>query len=242
MRPQVVYIKYITALHAWTLNCSLEGGGPSSQPERALEVPALKKSTRISVGEVHRARGFSVVELVIAVAVILVISAVALPSLTRIVRIYQLNDAAVRLAGILKFTRFQAIRRNSPITCVNAQGGANAPASVWSDDNGDGVEQPAEKQIVLGNNNTLVPASAVPDTAALATAAGAGTLTATSPSSGGVRFDQRGGAVPPAVYVFYVGNTTTPDSGFRAVIVLPSGSVQVWSYPGGAGSAWHKIS
>jgi Tfp pilus assembly protein FimT len=182
------------------------------------------------------------VELVIAVAVILVISAVALPSLTRTVRNYQLNDAAVRLAGVLKFTRFEAIRRNSPINCVNAQGGANAPANVWSDDNGDGVEQPTENQIVLGSNNTLVPAGAVPSTGTLAAAVGAGPLTAANPSNNNVRFDQRGGVVPPTAYVFYVGNTTTPESGFRAVIVLPSGTVQVWSYPGAAGSTWHKIS
>jgi hypothetical protein len=48
-------------------------------------------------------------------------------------------------------------------------------------------------------------------------------------------------ASPPAVYVFYVGNTS-PDGGYRAVIVLPSGSVQVWTYAGGTGTAWQQIS
>ncbi len=202
----------------------------------------MKQNMRMSALQAHPTRGFSVVELVLAVAIILVISAVALPSLTRTVRIYQLNDAAVRLAGILKFTRFEAIRRNSPINCVNAQGGANAPASVWSDDNGDGVAQPTERQIVLGSSNTLVPAGAVPGSGALAAAVGAGTLTAVNPSTGNVTFDQRGGVVPPTVYVFYVGNTTTPESGFRAVVVLPSGAVQVWSNPAATGAAWHKVS
>ena len=76
-----------------------------------------------------------------------------------------------------------------------------------------------------------------------AAAANIPALTAISPGSGAVRFDQRGAVVasPPAVYVFYVGNTS-PDGGYRAVIVLPSGSVQVWTYAGGSGSAWQQIS
>lgn len=190
----------------------------------------------------HRAQGFSIVELVIVAAIMLIISAVALPSITRTVRTYQLNDAANQLAGILKFTRFEAIRRNSPISCVNAQVSANAPVNVWSDNNGDGVEQGTEKQIILSGNGNLVPAAAVPGGAGLATAVGAGTLTAANPASNSVKFDQRGAVIPSAVYVFYVGNTAVPENGFRAVIILPSGSVQVWSYPGGAGNVWHQIS
>jgi hypothetical protein len=48
-------------------------------------------------------------------------------------------------------------------------------------------------------------------------------------------------ASPPAVYVYFVGNTSD-SGGFRAVIVLPSGSVQVWTYAGGTGHLWQQIS
>jgi Tfp pilus assembly protein FimT len=183
----------------------------------------------------------SVVELVIAVAIILIISAVAIPSLTKTVRVYQLNDAANQLAGIVKFTRFEAIRRNSPVSCLNRQAAPNGPANVWADDNADTQEQATEKQILLGTIASLQPAGAVPNTAALATAVGAGTLTAVNPSNGSITFDQRGAAVPPAIYVFYVGTTAPTDTGFRAVIVLPSGSVQVWTYAGGT-TPWQQFS
>jgi len=186
-------------------------------------------------------RGFSTLELVVAMAIILAISAIAIPTITQSVRTYQLTDAATQVAGILKFTRFEAIRRNTPISSVNSQPVANAQATLWSDNNGDGVTDPTEKQVVLSSNATLVPPAAVPGAAALATAAGVDTLTPVNPSAGTIKFDQRGAATPAAVYVFYIGNTATPENGFRAVVVLPSGSVQVWTYTGGA-PLWQQLS
>jgi Tfp pilus assembly protein FimT len=185
-------------------------------------------------------RCLSILELVIAVFLILIISAIALPSLNKTVKTYQLNDAANQVAGILKFTRYEAIRRNSLVSCLNRQAAANSPANIWTDTIADTVEQPTEKQIVLKSAANLQPAGAVPNAAALATAVGAGVLTAVDPVSGNLAFDQRGAVIPPAVYVFYVGNTS-PDGGFRAVIVLPSGSVQVWTYAGG-GTPWQQLS
>jgi len=200
-------------------------------------------SRQLSTWSVGRAQGLSVLELVVSVAIILVISGMAISPVSKTLKIYQLNDAASQLAGIIKFTRFEAIRRNMPINCVNSQAGAYTPANIWSDDNGDGVEGPTEKQILLGPAATLVPAGVVPNTTALAAAANIPTLTAISPSSDAVKFDQRGAVVasPPAVYVYFVGNTSD-SGGFRAVIVLPSGSVQVWTYAGGTSQVWQQIS
>jgi prepilin-type N-terminal cleavage/methylation domain-containing protein len=185
-------------------------------------------------------RGFSIVELVIAVAIALILSAIAIPSMKRTLRGYQTNDAANQVAGIVKFTRFEAIRRNSPVTCVNAQNVANGPTTIWSDDNGDNVAQSTEKQILLSRSTNLQPAGAVPSTGALAAAVGAGALTAINPTNGNITFDQRGAVVPPGLYVFYVGNSTPPDVAYRAVIILPSGSIQVWTYNGGG--TWVQLS
>jgi prepilin-type N-terminal cleavage/methylation domain-containing protein len=200
-------------------------------------------SRQLATAAVRKTQGVSLPELVISVAIILVISGMAMPAITKALKIYQLNDAANQVAGILKFTRFEAIRRNTPIKCVNSQAGAFTSANLWSDNDGDGVEGPAEKQILLGPNATLVASGSVPSTAALATAAGVPVLTAISPGSDAVKFDQRGAvvAVPTAVYAFYVGNTSS-SGGFRAVIVLPSGSVQVWTYAGGSANLWQRIS
>jgi prepilin-type N-terminal cleavage/methylation domain-containing protein len=200
-------------------------------------------SRQLATSAFRKTRGVSLLELLVSVAIIVVISGMALPAITKTLKTYQLNDAANQLAGIVKFTRFEAIRRNTPIKCVNSQAGAYSPANIWSDNDGDGVEGPTEKQILLGPAATLVPAGIVPSTAALAAASNIPTLTAVSPGSDAVKFDQRGAVVasPPAVYVYFVGNTSE-SGGFRAVIVLPSGSVQVWTYAGGTGPLWQQIS
>jgi Tfp pilus assembly protein FimT len=188
------------------------------------------------------ARGLSVLELVVSLAIILIISGMAIGPIAKTVKTYQLNDAANQVAGIVKFTRFEAIRRNKPIKCVNFQAAAYAEANIWADNDGDNVAGTTEKQILLSPNATLVSAGVVPNTSALAAAANIPTLTPISPGDA-IKFDQRGAVVasPPAVYVFYVGNTS-PSGGFRAVIVLPSGSVQVWTYAGGTGPVWQQIS
>lgn len=198
--------------------------------------------TRLSCHSQKGIRGLSTLELVVSLGIVLIISAVAIPSITKTLRIYQLNDAASQVAGILKLTRFEAIRRNTLVSCVNSQAAPNGPANLWSDSNGDTVEQSTEKQIVLGVNATLLPAGAVPNAAALAPAVGVPALTPLSPSNDSVKFDQRGAVSPAGVYVIYVGNTAVADGGFRAVVVLPSGSVQVWTYAGGAVAVWQQVS
>ena len=184
-------------------------------------------------------RGYSILELLVSVAIISICSAFAAPSLLRTYRSSQMDDAANQVAGILKFTRSQAIRRNTTVNCVNTEPTVGGALTMWSDDNGDSIAQNTEKQIFLSNtsasNATLVAAGSVQNTAALATAVNAGVLTAVSPNNGTIAFDGRGAVNPAAVNIYYVGNAAY---GFRAIIVMPSGSMQVWSYATGT---WRQL-
>jgi len=64
----------------------------------------------------------------------------------------------------------------------------------------------------------------------LATSVGANvTLLPVSATSGSYTFDQRGAVTPASVYVTYVTNSAMPSLGYRAVVLLPSGSIQIWS-------------
>jgi len=186
--------------------------------------------------------GLSTIELVVSLGIILAITAIAIPSITKTVRIYQLNDAASQVATIVKLARFEAIRRNTPVSCVNLQATANGEANLWADSNGDNTEQSSEKQILLGVNATLVAPGSVPAAGSLAAAVGVPSITALNPASDSLRFDQRGAVSPAGVYVLYVGNTSASYGGYRAVVVLPSGSVQVWTYAGGASGLWQQVS
>jgi Tfp pilus assembly protein FimT len=186
--------------------------------------------------------GLSTLELVVSLGIILAVSAIAIPSITKTVRIYQLNDAASQVATILKLARFEAIRRNTPVSCVNLQIAPNGQANLWADSNGDNTEQSSEKQILLGVNATLVAPGSVPAAGSLAAAVGVPAITALNPAGDSLRFDQRGAVSPAGVYVLYVGNTSASYGGYRAVVVLPSGSVQVWTYAGGASGLWQQVS
>jgi hypothetical protein len=44
-----------------------------------------------------------------------------------------------------------------------------------------------------------------------------------------VWFDARGAVQPPsAVNVFYLNSAVAPDAGYRAVFLMPAGSIQIW--------------
>jgi hypothetical protein len=100
--------------------------------------------------------------------------------------------------------------------------------NIWADSDVDGVEDPNEKQLLFSGAVNLVPAAAVPGAAGLAAAANVPVLTTLPLAAGVVPFDQRGAGNPAFVYVFYLSNLGDPSAGARAVIVFPSGSVQIW--------------
>jgi hypothetical protein len=85
----------------------------------------------------------------------------------------------------------------------------------------------------------------VPATTAIVAALGTGSpaLNVLSPGNSSVTYDQRGArkfAGAPKVDVFYLGNPNISDLGFSAIVLLPSGTVQVWN--AGPGGTWQRIS
>ena len=188
--------------------------------------------------------GFSMLELVMSICVMLILTALAIPSLTRSLRSYQLNSAAASVSDMMKFTRFEAVRRNTQINFLMQ---ANGPGwLVGTDSNNNGVLDPKEKQQMIAGYPTLLPAGTAPAPTAIKAALGGAALTTLSGANGTVTFDARG-AVRQAIngplavnpYVFYVGNANDPDSGYRAVILLPSGSTQTWTAP--SGGPWRQV-
>lgn len=166
------------------------------------------------------------VELVATMSVILVVSAIAMPSFISAYHAYQVSDAATQLAGILQATRLDAIRRNTPVICIIQQ--AAGVTNIWVDSINNFTEDPGEKQIVFNGAATLLDAASVPGTANLTAAVGVPTLTSVSVSNATLGFDQRGAGDPNSVYALYIGNINAPDAGYRAVILFPSGSLQTW--------------
>ena len=190
--------------------------------------------------------GFSIVELSVSLCVLLVLTAIAVPTLMRSLRAYQLNDAATRLSAMLKFTRFEAVRRNTQINFLMQASGPGY--LVGTDSNNNNAIDPTEKQELISGFATLLPAGVAPAPTAILTALGGGaalttvygnpTATVTFDARGAIR-TSIGGAVSSSIYVFYIGSTLDPDPGYRAVILLPAGTTQVWSAPQSGG--WQQI-
>jgi Tfp pilus assembly protein FimT len=188
-----------------------------------------------------RMRGFTTLELLIGMALVSIMTAVALPSFTQAYRMYQLNDAANRVAGVLKFTHYEAIRLNvtnaAPLQAKVSQ--ASGRTYLYTDSQNGNVAS-TDKQAVFPGAVTLVSSSTAPNTGALAGAVGVAAFTNISPTSGSIAFDQRGAVTPAAVSALYIGNTGLPSLGYRAVVVLPTGSIQIWTTDGSGN--WHRSS
>lgn len=196
--------------------------------------------------------GFSLVELLLSLVVLLIITTLAVPVVVRSLQSYQLNSTASQLSGMLKLTKFQAIRQNLPLSCQIQWNGTNWV--VWVDSNGNGTPDPSEPQMLVGGTFTLLSAGSVPDTSPIANTLGPGGTsipwTVLSGSNGAEWYDHRGvlcfqtatvcPQTPQTVYAIYIGNPNDPSAGYRAIITIPSGAVQVWSAPGGG--AWQRIS
>ena len=185
------------------------------------------------------------IELIMVLAVILITSAVSMPSFIRAYQRYQVNDAATRMANVIKFTRYEAIRRNAPVTYVIGVTPAGT-AIAWTDSNGNGAPDAVERQLIFSPNVTLFAAGAggnAPNHANLILAAGLGPLIPLSNTNAVVQFDQRGAVNPPpaGALVSYVGSIGLPDAGYRAIILLPSGSMQVWQADGTNNGNWNYL-
>ncbi len=203
----------------------------------------MQKGATRSGTPASRMAGFSMVELAVSLAILLILTAIAIPSLMRSFRTYQLNDAASRLADLLKFTRFEAVRRNTPINFLMQASGTGW--LIGTDSNKNGSIDPTDKQQLIAGFATLLPSGVAPSPTAITAALGGATLTTLSGSAGSVTFDSRGairvgGVISSNVDVFYIGNATDPEFGYRAVVLLPSGTTQIWTAPGGG--PWQQIS
>jgi len=191
----------------------------------------------------RRDSGFSLTELVVAMAVAMILMAVGLPYFLRAYRAYQLSNAATQMSDILRITRYEAIRLNRIANCVirpDATDPTMTDASM-TDVNGNALTGLGSRVVVLGSGGNLVNAGSVPGASSLPAAAalGATAPTAVSPSGSTVQFDARGAVTSAKVTVVYLNAPGSPESGYRAVLLMPAGSIQIWT--GDSSGNWQQI-
>jgi Tfp pilus assembly protein FimT len=182
-------------------------------------------------------------ELVVALAVGLILMGVALPSFLRAYRSYQLSNAATQVSDILRLTRYEAIRLNKPINCV-FQPDTTDPTMTHAsltDTSGNPLTGLSAKTILLGSAGNLVDAGSVPGAAALPAKAalGATVPVGVPPTGATLQFDARGALASGNVDAFYLNSPSAPDAGYRAVLLMPAGSIQIWT--GDSAGNWQQL-
>ncbi len=195
----------------------LPGGWPN--------VSAIHKGSGMPVSHQRRRRGpscrphgaapgFTLVELMVTIAVIAIIAAVAVPAMQSLINSNRLSGMAEEVTTSLQLARSEAVRRNARVTvCASADGTTCTNTTSWS------------RWIVTGRDNTTGETDVIRDQAV------AGTLQLSGPADG-IRFNPSG-LIRAQQSLTVCMPTDNPADNQRIVSVLVSGSVNASKNNGG---------
>jgi prepilin-type N-terminal cleavage/methylation domain-containing protein len=177
-------------------------------------------------------RGFSLIELIVALAVALVLAAIAIPSIMSTYSQYRLGVQATLVANQIDLLRMSAVRKNTTLTLFSTTSSTSPVNTILYvdlnknstlDSTDPQVWLPADMQI---SNSLTTPPSGMPDSSSMgtpyATTLKLPTLGISFLSNGTIS----GGAGPYFIVIGYAGST---KYGFRAVTVTPMGEIKVWT-------------
>src|SRR5260370_32055123 len=106
----------------------------------------------------RRMAGFSMVELIVVLAIGMIMTAIALPTAITQYRQYRLTSTAENLSSILQACRTDAIRFNTNVTCYFSP--VPGGFTFWSDENNNFVADPNEPQYFFPGDLQLNPPAA----------------------------------------------------------------------------------
>jgi prepilin-type N-terminal cleavage/methylation domain-containing protein len=177
--------------------------------------------------------GYSLVEMMVTLAVGLILVSVALPTMIGAIQSYRLNSASQQIANLIELTRYTAIRRNAVMSLQMAV--INGSTIFYVDLNANGTPDPNEPMFILPPDMQL--ANQQPLTPGPASTGIAPTQNFTSQ----INFDYRGtvnysAGGPTGAYFLALGFITQAQYGCRAITVTPMGATKAWKTVGNG--AW----
>lgn len=164
--------------------------------------------------EVRGSRGFTIVELMVTVAVMAILAAIGVPSMQGLVRNFRLNGAAGEMSAALQLARSEATRRNARVmVCPSSDGLVCGSGTNWT------------RWIVLGAANNSSAAEVLRDESVPSTVRVSG-------PTGGIQFNPSGMVSTQRVVTVCI-PTTNPGNNQRQFTVMVSGTARVASVNGG---------
>jgi type IV fimbrial biogenesis protein FimT len=161
----------------------------------------------------HRA-GFTLVELMITVAVLAILAAIATPSMQALINANRLAGASSELEATLQLARSEAVRRNARVTvCATTDGTTCAAATAWT------------RWIVRGRDNTAGVDDVIRDTTP-------GASVQISGPAAGIVF-RPSGLIEASAQVTACMPTTQPPENRRVTTVMISGALTTAKINGG---------
>lgn len=121
-----------------------------------------------------RAAGFTLIELMVTVAVLAIIASIAMPVMQSLIATNRLSGASTELVAALQLARSEAIRRNAPVVVCGSSDGVNCEeATAW------------KRWIVTGRDNVAGTSDVIRDSSVQ------GALQVSGPAAG-IRFRPSG--------------------------------------------------
>ncbi len=208
----------------------------------------------MAASKANRSKGFSLVELVVAMAVVLIVSAIAAPKVMNSIYNMRLRSSAYEMSGLMQAARMQAVRDNTYYYIC--YGTSNNITQAWITNDGTCASSSLTatvKQVQFGGTVTVTTSGApstsnltgqlsfTPTTGAVATANpafGPRGVPCYVVSSRCDNIVTVGGSTQTVSYILYETDTRTSGSnGWAAITVSPSGRTQVWMY---SGTSWRR--
>lgn len=203
--------------------------------------------------------GFSLTELLVVVAIILIVGGVALPSFSRMLDTARLKSASQQVASLYQQARIRATQDNTYYEIVGTGPGIR-PALVCIDLDSDGVCGPTEPQVQLppgvSLNNTAVPVLLDQPTLGFNAFGVEGSVMYNQLDNlvPGLAWNERGlpcqraSTTSPCANLIASGSVawvqylqmqqSAADIAYAAITVSPTGRVKTWTYGGAGGRSW----
>ena len=105
-------------------------------------------------------RGFTLVEMMVAVAVLAIMLAIGMPAFGGLVDNQRMDSSVDTLLRSIHFTRSEAIRRNRHVTMAPDDGRWDAGWVIFVDENDDGVHDPGEPLLREERLGGIIPIQA----------------------------------------------------------------------------------